>query len=131
MALTLTSAIFRTTLPEFANPVEFPDAQITSWIGIISNMINVSRWASLANLGASLLVAHNLTLGARDQAAALAGGAPGELTGAVSAKGIDKVSVSYDTAAAAMPDAGDLALTSYGIRYLRLARQVGAGGTQL
>jgi hypothetical protein len=53
------------------------------------------------------------------------------MTGPVASKSIDKVSVSYDTAAAAMKDAGDFNLTTYGVRYLRIAKMMGAGGLQL
>jgi hypothetical protein len=128
---TLTPTQFRSDFPEFANPVMFTDAVITSWITIAGNLLNSCKWGTLLTLGTELLVAHNITLSARDQATALAGGVPGEMTGTVSGKAVDKVSVSYDTNAAALLNAGDYALTSYGIRYLRLARMIGAGGSQL
>jgi Protein of unknown function (DUF4054) len=128
---TLTPAQFRSDFPEFANPVMFTDGLITSWITTVGYLLNAQKWGGLLTIGTELLVAHNITLSARDQAAALAGGAPGEMTGAVSGKGVDKVNVSFDTNAAALKNAGDYALTSYGIRYFRLAHMIGAGGSQL
>lgn len=127
--MSLTPLQFRADFEEFANPVMFSDALITSWINNTSNMLNTQRWGSLATLGQELLVAHNITLSARDQASAIAGGAPGEMTGAVASKAVDKVSVSYS--AVDLQNAYDFGLTSYGVLYLRLARMVGAGGSQL
>lgn len=129
--MALTSTQFRFDFPEFANPVQFTDGVITSWITTAGLLLNACKWGNLLTLATELLVAHNITLSARDQAAALAGGVPGEMTGAVSSKSVDKVSVGYDTNSAALLNAGDYALTTYGIRYLRLARMVGAGGSQL
>jgi hypothetical protein len=128
--MSLTPAQFRLDFPEFSNPIQFQDSLITFWINNAANLINTCRWDTLATLGTELLVAHNLVLSARDQASAVAG-VPGEMTGPVSAKAVDKVSVSFDTNAAALPNAGDYNLTVYGVRFLRLARMIGSGGTQL
>jgi hypothetical protein len=122
---------FRVTLSEFADTTAHPDASITIWLTLAVNMVNECRWGALYNLGVYLVTAHNLVLGARDQATIPAGGIPGEMTGAIASKSVDKVSVSYDTNAATLANAGEWALTSYGTRFLRLSRQMGAGVIQL
>jgi hypothetical protein len=122
---------FRSTFPEFAPDDLYSDGQVNLWLTFALQMANEQRWGTLYSLGVYLVTAHNLYLSARDQATAEAGGVPGEVTGSVSSKAVDKVSVSYDTGAVAMEKAGDWALSTYGIRYLRMARLMGAGGLQL
>ena len=96
-----------------------------------ASLVNATRWAELTNIGIELVTAHHLVLSARDQMAATVGGVPGVMTGPTSAKAIDKVSTSYDTGAATLENAGFWALSSYGIRFLTLARMMGAGGLQI
>jgi hypothetical protein len=122
---------FRQTFPEFGDLTIYPDASVTLWLGFATQMVNETRWGSLYNLGVYLVIAHNLILAARDQASADAGGIAGEMTGPVSSKGVDKVSVSYDTGSATMQGAGAWNLSTYGVRYLQLSRMFGAGGMQL
>ncbi|WCM21364.1 DUF4054 domain-containing protein [Paraburkholderia bryophila] len=121
---------FRLDFPEFADPVKYPDSLIQMWLTVAASLVNAVRWAELTNIGIELITAHHLTIAARDQNAAAVGGVPGVMTGPTSAKAVDKVSTSYDTGAAALDNAGFWALTSYGIRYLSLARMMGAGGLQ-
>jgi hypothetical protein len=85
----------------------------------------------MTDTGVMLLTAHYLVFAAKDQMAAEAGGVPGEATGNISSKSVDKVSVSYDSSAITASGASDLALTSYGLRHLRLSRMFGAGGLQI
>lgn len=56
---------------------------------------------------------------------------PGGSTGAISAKSVDKVSVNYDTAGSADPEASHWNLTVYGTRYVAFVRLFGAGGYQV
>jgi hypothetical protein len=49
----------------------------------------------------------------------------------VSGENAGQVSVSYDTTAGIEPDAGQWNLTSYGIRFIGLARLLGAQPTQI
>lgn len=128
--MTITSAQLRSDFPEFANPVTYPDSLVNTWLTVAASLVNATRWAELTNIGMELVTAHHLALSARDQAAAAVGGVPGEMTGPTSAKSVDKVSKSYDTGAASLSDAGFWALSSYGIRFLSLARMMGAGGYQ-
>lgn len=129
--MTVTPATFRTAFPEFADASAYPDATITTWIGFASKLLSVDRWSELLDLGTSLFVAHNLILATRDIAATSRGGAAGSGSGVVASKSVDKVSVSYDTGAATISGAGAWNLTTYGVRYLQLARMVGAGAVQI
>ena len=101
------------------------------WLTVAASLVNSSRWNELTNLGMELVTAHHLVLSMRDQTAAAVGGVPGVMTGPTSAKAVDKVSTSYDTGAATLDNAGFWALSSYGVRFLTLARMMGAGGLQV
>lgn len=126
--MSLTPAQLRSDFPEFANTVTYPDSLISVWLTVAASLVNPARWAELTNLGIELVTAHHLVMAQRDQAAAAVGGAPGEIKGPTASKSVDKVSVSYDAGAAMLSDAGFWALSSYGIRFLTLARAMGSGG---
>jgi hypothetical protein len=123
-------AEFRTMFPAFADTAAYPDALTSAWMNTAMLRVNEQRWGDLYNTGVYLVLAHTLVLDARDQAAAEAGGIPGEMNGSISAKSVDKVSVSYSDTAT-LPGGGDWNLTTYGVRYKSLARLMGAGGLQL
>lgn len=129
--MTPTPDQFRDDFPEFADTTTYPDTQVTLWLTVGSNLVNACRWRELTTLGIELVAAHHLVLGRRDQQAALVGGVPGQMTGPLSSKAVDKVSAGYDTGAATIDDAGFWNLTTYGVRYATLARMMGAGGIQL
>ena len=122
---------FRTDFPEFADETNYPPGQVTFWLGIAAKIVNDQRWSELTPLGIELFAAHNLTLGFMDRASSDFGGAPGATPGAVQSKSVDKVSVSYDTASSAELDAGHWNITSYGKRFIRFAKIVGAGPVQV
>lgn len=122
---------FITDFPEFANTTMYPTAAIAFQIGIATSLLNAQRWGSMLNYGIELYVAHNLVLAAQAAEDSALGNTPGEMTGPTSAKGVDKVTVSYDTQAASLTDAGFYGLTRYGVQFLQLARMMGAGGVQL
>lgn len=126
----MTPEQFRSDFPEFSDTAQYPDSLVQMWMGVAVSLVNERRWMELTNLGIELVTAHHLVMSARDQNAAAVGGTPGEIKGPTTSKSVDKVSVGYD-ATAIMPDsAGFWGLTSYGIRYLGLARMMGAGGLQ-
>lgn len=129
--MTVTPAQLRSDFPEFSDPTQYPDASIQMWLTVGASLVNADRWVELTNIGIELVTAHHLVMSTRDQAASAIGGTPGTMTGPTAAKAVDKVSTSYDTGAAALDGAGFWALTSYGIRYLSLARMMGAGGMQI
>ena len=122
---------FRTDFPEFANTTMYPDAVINFEIGIATQMLNATRWGTMLNTGIELWVAHNLVLAAQAAEDSALGNTPGEVPGPTTAKGVDKVSVSYDAQSVTLDDAGYWNLTRYGIRFWQMARMMGAGGIQL
>ncbi|MGK2829238.1 DUF4054 domain-containing protein [Ralstonia pseudosolanacearum] len=126
--MSITPAQLRSDFPEFASTATYPDALINVWLTVAALLVNPSRWSELTNLGIELVTAHHLVMSQRDQAAAAVGGVPGEVKGPTASKSVDKVSISYDAGAAMLSDAGFWALSSYGIRFLTLARAMGAGG---
>lgn len=125
------AATFRQDFPEFADVTKYPASAIDWWLSLAGKLLPADRWEDLLDMGTELYVAHHLTLAASDQSAAAAGTAPGQIKGPQTAKAVDKVSVSYDTAAATLQDGGFFNLTTYGVRFLQLARMIGAGGIQL
>lgn len=129
--MSVSASSFRADFPEFASTATYPDSTVNFWLGLAGKLLSVDRWGDLLDYGTQLFVAHNITLAARDQKAASAGAAPGTGTGVTASKTVDKVSVSYDTALGGVEGAGNWNLTTYGTRYIQLARMVGAGGVQL
>lgn len=129
--MTVTPTQFRQDFPEFSDPTVYTDSQITLWLGVSVLLVNACRWGDLYNLGVELVTAHHLAIAMRDQTAAAVGGVPGTMTGPLASKAVDKVSASYDTGAAALDNAGFWALSSYGIRFLTIARMMGAGALQV
>lgn len=109
----------------------YTSAQIAYWLTIAVQMVNASRWGVLTDHGLALFTAHNLVLEKLAQNAVVKGGVPGIPKGPVSSAGADKVSVSYDTSAGLEVGAGHWNQTDYGKRFIRLLRQMGAGGLQV
>jgi hypothetical protein len=127
----VTPAQFRAVLPEFADSTRYPEAQLTFWLGVSESFVNARRWGALADLGIALCTAHHLVIAARDQADAARSGAPGHVKGPMASFSVDTVSTGYDTGAVTLAEAGFWNSTAYGVRYLTLARSMGAGGVQL
>ncbi|UVE57631.1 DUF4054 domain-containing protein [Burkholderia sp. EMB26] len=122
---------FRQSFPEFSDTTTYPDSLIQFWMTVAVSLVNPDRWSELTDLGIALVTAHHLALAVKDQKMATVGGVPGQVTGPQSSKAVDKVSVSYDTAAVAIKDGGFWNATMYGVRYFSLAMMMGAGGMQL
>jgi len=127
----MTPEQFRSDFPEFDDDTKYSDASIAFQLTIATSLVNPCRWGVLTDQGIELCAAHFLVLARRDEATAEVGGIPGQVTGPLSSKAVDKVSASYDTGAATIDDAGMWNLTTYGVRFLTLARMMGAGGMQL
>lgn len=128
--MTVTSASLRANFPEFANTTTYPDSLVNMWLTVAVSLVNATRWNELTDLGVQLVTCHHLVLSARDQQAATVGGLPGASNGPTASKSVDKVSISYDAGAVSLDGAGAWNMTSYGIRFLGLARMIGAGGYQ-
>lgn len=134
----MTPTLFRSIFREFAEPDTAPDDAITFYIGLAQNFLNGSnssvgqRWddASL-DYGIGLFVAHHIAISQRAVATAQAGGIPGDIRGASTAKATDKVSQSYDVSVATFENEAFWNGSIYGVRLVDLARMFGAGGVQL
>lgn len=125
------AAQFRQDFPEFSDTTRYTDAVVDFWLIVAVSLVNECRWGVLTDQGIELVTAHHLALAARDGATGEIGGIPGQMTGPLASKSVDKVSSSYDTGAATIEDGGFWNLTSYGVRYLTLAKLMGMGGIQL
>lgn len=129
--MTVTVQQFRADFPEFSSTTTFANSQVQFWLDIAYSMLNASRWGRQIDLGAELFTAHHITVEAKAQAEALAGSIPGQQTGPISSKSVDKVSISYDTGAGIEPGAGHWNLSVYGTRFVRLLSMFGAGPVQI
>lgn len=123
--------LFRKSFPEFADLDRYPDDMVTFWSTLATAQVNSCRWGAMTLNGIYLYTAHEITLAAQNQKAAVIGGVPGSTSGPVNSKTVGSVTASYDTAQAAEKDAGYWNLTTYGKQFIRLARIFGAGPVQL
>lgn len=121
----------RTDFPEFADTTAYPESAIKFWLNVAEIMLDSTRWGALLNVGTELFVAHHLVLGKGNSDQVAAGGNPGKVTGILTAKAVDKVSMSMDAGSVSLTDQGFWGMSSYGIRFLQFARQIGSGGMQL
>lgn len=122
---------FRTAFPVFSDKGNYTDGRVSFWLSFASKVMDVQRWGELLDHGAYLLVAHNLAIEARSSKDAAFGKAPGQATGIVTNKSVDKVSIGYDASSVAEEGAGAYNLTVYGQQFIRLARLIGAGPVQV
>jgi hypothetical protein len=121
----ITDAQFRIDFPEFNDPAKYPAGSVNFWISFALKTLNAERWGDLLDMALELRVAHELTIATQN------GRTPGAIVGPITSKTVDKISVARDTGVVTEPDAGQWAATSYGLRYIRMARMIGAGGMQL
>ena len=121
----------------FLDAAIYPDEAVQFWLGIAGLMLT-TRWGSSSptadvpptsqiDWGTVLFAAHHLILEKQAGDAAARGATPGLTTGAISADSVGKVSRSYDTSAGLELEAGHWNLTIYGLRFIALAKMVGAG----
>lgn len=129
--MSVTPASFRAQFEEFADPQAYSDAAIGAWTTVALNLLDPNRWDTMLDYGTSLYVAHRLVLMQRGKAANAAGAIPGEVKGPSTAKGVDKVSQSFDTKAVTLEGAGFYNSTTYGIELWQLMLQFGAGPLQM
>lgn len=129
-----TPSTLRAAFPEFDNVRRYPDTLITFWQTLAYKLLPANVWGDLLSHGVGLFTAHHLVLSAKARASsAVQGGkgaspVPGISTGAISSKSVDKVSISYDTSAISIKDAGQWNGTEYGIQFYQLVKIVGAQG---
>lgn len=133
---------FRVDLPEFASAPDYPSTLINYYIVLGGLLVSQRRFGppgatvtnppnNIYDMALEMFVAHNVVLEAKAQRAALAGGIPGDSTGAISGKSTGPISVSYDNSASLDPEAGHWNDTEYGKRFWKLVRMFGAGPVQL
>lgn len=130
MAVTPTS--FRESFPEFMDVLAFPEPQLEFWVTLAGKMVAADRWGDLADYGVMLWAAHNLVTSASDVMATAMGGLPGTSSmGAISSKSAGGLSFSRDVSSSSESGAGNWNASTYGTRYIRLARMMGAGPVQV
>jgi len=140
----VTRSQFLTDLPEFntaANPSSSPNAisfstsTIDYYLALANASLDPNRWGGDPSvwftLGVEMYVAHWVVLDTSNQRDVPRDRLPGWNKGAVAGQGAGGVSISYDTAGAQELGAGHWNLTTYGTRYINLARQMGAGPIQI
>lgn len=127
----MTPAQFRTDYPEFADTTQYTDSSINYWINVAGLLLNAQRWGNALDLGTELFIAHHIAIETLNQQTAGVGGIPGLSKGAVSAESVDKVSLSYDVNSTIELNAGHWNLTTFGTRFIHLARMMGAGPVQI
>jgi hypothetical protein len=121
----------------FLDTDAYPPEAVQFWLGIAGLMLT-NRWGPsapsadvpptcLLDYGTVLFAAHQLILEKQAADAAKRKATPGLTTGAISADSVGKVSRSYDTSAGLELEAGHWNLTTYGLRFIALAKMVGAG----
>lgn len=124
-------ARFRSSLPEFADIVRYPDSQLEFWATFAEHQVDCRRWKHQTYMGVFLYVAHEITIAASNQRSANIGGPPGGLSGPANSKTVGSVTVAYDTQQTAEKDAGYWNLTTYGKKFIHLARIFGVGTVQV
>jgi hypothetical protein len=129
--MSVTVSTFRDAFPEFKDAALYTDPGIQFWLDLTTNLLDINRWGALFDAGSQLFVAHNLSLQYVANQKAAVGDNPGQIEGPVSSGSVDKVSYSRDNGAAMDPSNGHWNLSSYGLRYIQLARMIGMGPVQV
>ena len=128
----LTAAQFREIQPSFQDSSIYSDEQLGMNLELAASMLDPNRWADWRPLGMALMVAHFIALDEREMRTSRKGGIPGQGgIGIMASKSIGSVSASFDVQSGSELNAGHWNMTSFGRRYIRMARMVGAGGVQI
>lgn len=128
--MTIPASQLRADFPEFTDAAAYPDSAVNMWLGIAAVTLPEDTWGAWWVLGQELFACHHLVLASQAMQDVADGNTPGEVTGATSAKAVDKVSVSFDSSAVTLTDGGFWNMSRYGIQFLQFARMIGAGGVQ-
>ena len=136
---TVTVDQFRTDLPEFdvpdgtaAEAAPFPDDTIQFWLNLAYKLLNYDRFGDdLMDVAVEMFTAHHVVLEAMNQREVDAKGLPGITKGAIAAKSVGDVSVTYNNNVVIDPEAKHWNYTNYGIRLYALMRLVGVGPLQV
>lgn len=125
----LTPATFRSWFPEFTDTDQYPDSLISFWVAVATLFLNPCRWGRTYGLGVALYAAHNIALEAQARDTAEGGGIPGMTRGVITAEGVGQVTIAYDAIPAVEENGSYWNLTVWGVRFLHIARMMGAGAT--
>jgi hypothetical protein len=119
-------ATFRLLFSAFADDTVYPDTVVQMWLDLAANFVNCI-WGPTQGFGQGLWAAHEMAKMAM-------AGQPGQslngISGIVSNKSVDSVSVAYDTQTGTIEGAGSYNLTVYGRQYYQLMRVFGLGPFQ-
>jgi hypothetical protein len=125
--MTASIPAFRGAFPPFSNTTKFPESEIKFWLDLATKLHNPMRWRNVLDEGIYLFTAHNLSIEFNAKTSACAGQSPGSIVGTVTSGSVDRVSYSRDASSAMDPKNGHWNLSSYGLRWIRLSRMMGAG----
>lgn len=128
--MAITAAQMRVNFPEFASNVKYSDGLVNFWIQWAYLLLDSCRWRQALDLGAQLYVAHNLSLEGLAGAEGANGAPPGMTVGPVVSKTVGELTVTYDVASGINEGDQHWALTNYGTRFIKFARQFGTGPVQ-
>ena len=137
---------FTADYPEFADQTRFPESAVNYWIGIAYVLLTLplygtSFWdttpgpyippgqtlgRSIQDYGVELFTAHNLALEVQAQDASTLNATPGTVGGSITGRTVNGLTIVYDTAGSLEKDGGHYNLTTYGRRFLRMVKTVGA-----
>jgi hypothetical protein len=124
------AATFRADFTEFSSTSLYPDSAINFWLNLAGLLILPTVWGDIQPFATELFIAHNLAIERAAIAGSAGGGVPGLNFGVTSGKTVDKLSITYDSQAGLVADAGHWNLTTFGTRFIQLARLAGMGGYQ-
>lgn len=113
--------------------VQISRSSIALWLNVAFKMLNAQRWPDpdIYALGLEQFAAHHVVLEVLAQRDMDVGGVPGVATGMVVGKSSSDVSIAYAPQAVLELDAGHFNYTSFGLRFIHLARMMGAGPIQV
>ena len=116
-----TAALFKARFPEFASVA---DARVELFLADAALVMDTTIWGDVYDLGQSYLTAHYLSLA---ESSAASGGSTA-VSGPVTGRTVDGVSVTYGTSTAigTSSNAAYWQQTVYGQRYATLLKNLGA-----
>lgn len=122
---------FRKHYPEFGSIENYPNSAVEYYLTWATILMNPERWLSALPLAVELYAAHFLS----EEYAAFQNSRlnqpAGSISGPVSARSVDKVSLTYDVNSVVDTDAGDWNQTIYGRRLWRMVMIAGMGPIQV
>ena len=122
---------FRANFPAFTSTTQYPDSSIQFWLTYAYMLLSPRRWGPIQDLGAQLFVAHNATLDGLSAAEGMNGAPSGMTVGPIVSKTVGDLTITYDTGAGVNSEDQHWALTNYGTRFIKMARQMGNGPRQI